>query len=547
MINKENHLGSVGIQTIETYVAAVYCRLSRDDNNYDLKSMSIQNQEKLLRDYVTEKGWVLYEVFIDDGYTGTNFDRPAFKRMIEAVKSGAVNCVITKDLSRLGRNYVETGYYTDTFFPEMDVRYIAVNDSMDTLADDNEMMAFHHVINEIYPRQISRKVRQVKLANAKEGKFNGGQPPYGYRQAPDNKHLLVVDNEAAEVVKNIFTWYAQGEGVTSIADKLNRTGILTPRQYYLKQKRGFIPPDVNNEWNTSALFKILKNEVYLGSMVHGRCKVVSFKSKKRKFMGHEHWIITENAHEPIVSASIWDTAQRQLERKRMPRTAPYGQAGLFSGILECADCGTRLSYMKRKRKGMDTIVYRCSRFCNAGKKACSPHQIREELLKEVVLDDIRLHARLAEEGVEKLTKRLIQAMLGNQEAVSDDPSIKIAQFQKRMERISGQIRNLYEDRANGSLPDDVFKKIMGDYSKEYGVLEAELAALQSDQGERNNVHLRVTNWANAVRECLDITELSRAVLFGLIDKIVVSERQGRDGQDEQRIRIVYRFAAERVK
>ena len=194
-----------------TYDVGIYLRLSKDDNNGHLESMSISNQRQLLKDYVLEKGWKLVEEYVDDGWTGTNFERPSFKRMIDDALSGKINCIITKDLSRLGRNYVQAGYYTDEFFPENDIRYIAINDSIDTINDDNDMTAFHHVLNEIYPKQVSKKVRQVKRKSAEQGMFMGSQAPYGYKKSPEDKHILIIDDEAALIIKRLFNEFASGD------------------------------------------------------------------------------------------------------------------------------------------------------------------------------------------------------------------------------------------------------------------------------------------------------------------------------------------------
>lgn len=264
-----------------TYDVGIYLRLSKDDNNGHLESMSISNQRQVLKDYVVEKGWNLVREYVDDGWTGTNFERPGFKKMIDDALSGKINCIITKDLSRLGRNYVQAGYYTDEFFPENDIRYIAINDSIDTISDDNDMTAFHHVLNEIYPKQVSKKVRQVKKKNAEQGKFMGSQAPYGYKKSTEDKHILVVDDEAALIIKRLFNEFAAGESARQIAERLNTEKIDSPRFYHYS-KMGRINPltSEKNVWGSSTVLQLLRNQVYIGNMVQGKRKTVSFKTKK---------------------------------------------------------------------------------------------------------------------------------------------------------------------------------------------------------------------------------------------------------------------------
>lgn len=223
------------------YDVGIYCRLSRDDNNGHLESMSIVNQRQVLTDYVAEKGWNLKECYVDDGYTGTNFDRPNFKRMISDAENGKINCIITKDLSRLGRNYVQAGYYTDEFFVENNIRFIAINDGIDTIKEDNDIAAFHHVLNEIYPKQVSKKVRQVKKKSAQQGKFMGSQAPYGYMKSPEDKHILIIDEEAAIIIRRLFSEFAGGNSARMIADRLNSEKVDSPRFYHYR-KMGRVNP-----------------------------------------------------------------------------------------------------------------------------------------------------------------------------------------------------------------------------------------------------------------------------------------------------------------
>ena len=282
----------------------IYARLSRDDNNGNLESMSIGNQRQMLSDYVKEKGWNLVEEYVDDGFSGTNFDRPDFKRLVKDIEKGHINCVVTKDLSRLGRNYSMTGYYTDEYFPEQNVRYIAINDGVDTMGANNDFAAFHNVINEYYPRDISRKVRQVKKANAAKGMFMGSRAPYGYKKSLANKYQLIIDEDVAHIVLRIFSDIANGENGRRIAGRLNAEGLPCPRAYYYQNIDKENPrKEESMVWGSASVLNIIKNHVYIGDMVQGQRQVISFKSKKRRVTDPDEWIIVENTYEAILLLS----------------------------------------------------------------------------------------------------------------------------------------------------------------------------------------------------------------------------------------------------
>lgn len=323
----------------DNYDVGIYCRLSRDDHNGTLESMSIANQRQVLVDYVTEKGWTLRDCYIDDGYSGTNFDRPDFKRMIHDAEIGKIDCIITKDLSRLGRNYVEAGYYTEEYFIEHDIRFIAINDGIDTMHDNNDIAAFHHVLNEFYPKQVSKKVKQVKKKSAEQGKFMGSQAPYGYMKSPEDKHVLIIDEEAAAIVRRLFNEFANGDSARMIADKLNAEGINTPRFYHY-EKMGRTNPltEEKNVWGSATITQLLKNQVYIGNMVQGKRQVVSFKTKKMRTVPPENWIVVENTHTPLIEKSLWERVQKRLSNpnKKIRRTK-INTVGLFSGIVKCSD------------------------------------------------------------------------------------------------------------------------------------------------------------------------------------------------------------------
>ena len=462
-----------------THDVGIYCRLSRDDDNGNLESMSIGNQKQMLMDYVKEKGWNLRDSYIDDGYSGTNFDRPDFKRLLRDISSRKIDCVITKDLSRLGRNYAKVGYYTEEFFIEQGVRFIAVNDSFDTMRDEeNEIAPFKNVLNEWYPRDISKKVRQVKKSLARQGKFMGSQAPYGYKKSPENKHVLIIDEPAADIMRQIFQEYAGGDSARMICEKLNQDGLDSPRFYNSKFPGGQTPrPDENNNWGSRTVIQMLTNQAYIGNMVQGKRQVISFKTKKLRVIEPENWIVVEGTHEPIIDRETWDRVQKRIEgpghhvqRKRADKTL-----SLFAGVLHCADCGTTLAYTTKSRKdGPPAGAYRCSRYCNNGETACTQYYIQENTLKTFVLNDVRIHAKLANAERKRIADQLVATLNHSQEQETRGLELQKREAENRLKTISTNIKSLYEDKCLGKLPENIFQDLLSGYIVEQTELEDKL-------------------------------------------------------------------------
>ncbi len=528
------------------YDVGVYCRLSKDDNNGNLESMSIANQRHMLTDYVKEKGWNLRETYIDDGYSGTNFDRPGFSRMLQDIKEGRIDCVVTKDLSRLGRNYAKVGYYTEEYFPLHGIRYIAINDSVDSMREeDNEMAPFKNVLNEWYPRDVSKKIRQVRKINAQQGKFMGGQAPYGYKKSPLNKYVLVEDTQAAIVIRRIFAEFVAGDSVRMICEELNREQVDSPRFYIARNVGGQKPkPTEQNSWGSATISQILRNQAYIGNMVQGKRQVISFKTKKRRSVEPENWIIVENTHEPLIDRKTWDAVQKRLKSggHKVKRSKKEGSIGLFSGCLFCEDCGLRLSFKtKYLRDGSSHGAYRCSRYNNGGKSACSPHYIQESYLVSFVLNDIRMHARLANNDRERIARQLAAAMGKNQDGGIRQLEAQQKELDKRKLAIDATIKSLYEDKCTGKLPETVFQSLLTDYTKEQGELAEKRQSIWNKVAEWKEKENGVEDWLALITRHMEITELDRMTVMELIDKIVVGEAKMENGMRTQDIFIQYRF------
>lgn len=526
------------------YDVGIYCRLSRDDKEGNTESMSISNQKEMLTAYVNERGWNLRDVFVDDGFTGTNFDRPDFQRMLRAIEKGLINCVITKDLSRLGRDVSKSSYYVDSFFPEHGIRYIAVSegqDSLDTLTQNNLMVPFYYAMNEVYPRDVSRKVRMVKKSNAQQGKFMGSHAPFGYVKSPDDKHKLIIDEPAAQIVRRIFSEFCSGVSARAICDRLNVEKINAPRFYLYKQGYGQKPKtSEHNSWTSSTILQMLQNQAYIGNMVQGKREVISFKTKKRREVDPSKWIIVENTHEPIIDRDIWNSVQAKratgahhIRRAKVPDGANVN--GLFSGYVVCADCGWHLALVNGKS-------YRCSNYNNAGKRACSSHLIKEDTLKEFALSDIQHYATLARADRDKVRRRLIGEL--NKAKISESKLLEnqIRDLEVRQKEYENALESLYLDKCSGRLPEAQFsiisKRLSGDTQDVSDKLKASYKALQAQQSVQSNVD----EWLDRIEDCLDIKELNRSIVSELIDKIVVGARvEHEDKSITQEITIHYRF------
>jgi DNA invertase Pin-like site-specific DNA recombinase len=524
------------------YDVGIYCRLSRDDSNGSLESMSIANQRQMLTDYVKEKGWLLKECYIDDGFSGTNFNRPDFQRMIRDTETGKINCIITKDLSRIGRNYVQAGYYTEEFFVERGIRFIAINDSIDTLQENNDIAAFHHVLNEFYPKQVSKKVRQVKRASAQQGKFMNSQAPYGYQKSPQNKHILIPDEEAAKIINRLFNEYADGDSARMIANRMNTENVDSPRFYhYAKIGRENALPEQKNVWGSATVLQLLKNQAYIGNMVQGKREVISFKTKKRRTVPPEDWIIVENTHEPIIQRELWDRVQERIKANYRVRETKKEAVGLFAGILKCADCGSPLAYMNKKLKTVEKAVYRCSRYNNNGGKACTPHYIDEADICAFVLNDIKNHAQLAVNEREQLANRLMASMKNCQSSEAGAMRAKIKNAENRLSVIKGTLKSLYEEKIAGKIPESVFQDLMSGFVKEQSEIEERLPLLRREFDGIQETAGDINNWLSLISSFLELETLDRVSVTESIESITVSERIPKNGRKIQQLEIEYRF------
>ena len=529
---------------INNYDVGIYCRLSRDDNNGNSESMSISNQREMLKAYVKDNGWSISDIYIDDGYSGTTFERPEFSRMIQDIEAGKINLVITKDLSRLGRNYVQTGQYTDFFFPRHGVRYIAVNDNHDSESDiDNDITPFKNILNEMYAKDISKKVKSARKTSAKQGKFMGSVTPFGYIKNPLNKYQLIPDEEAALIMQRIFKLFADGNAARHIADILNRESVSSPAIYYYSKLGKQHPnPKVSNTWTSSTISQLLTNEVYLGNMVQGKRAVTSFKTGERHFTDPSEWIVVEGTHEPLVDMETWEAVQkRKAVKYQMTRICHTGEISLFAGLLKCSDCGSALVFNTKNMRGKTYMGYKCSRYIQHGKYICSIHSVSLELLEETILQDIQYNAKLAVSDHDRFIKRLMCLEKDEQEEKRLILERKMREANNRIKTVDGLSKKLFEDRYSGNVPDSIFKKMMSDYENERNELQNNIDYWKLELSKIKSADNNVSKWVENISKYTEIPSITRPVLLELIDSITVSEKQVVNGVPQQEIIINYKF------
>ena len=527
----------------------IYCRLSRDDERAG-ESVSIENQKIMLGRYVQEQGWNLVSVRCDDGVSGTTFDRPGFNELLNDVSTGKVNLVLCKDLSRLGRDYIETGRYVDIIFPSMGCRFIALNDGVDTLHKNNEMVAIlKNVMNDLYARDTSNKIKAVKQSTFRSGKYVGCYAPIGYRKSPEDKHVLEIDPVTAPVVRKIFDMRLQGDTFRKIAKTLNEEGVPSPRGfYYLAEGR----PNLRGEtpyWNDVTVKTILRNEVYLGHMVQNKTGTVSYKVHKQISKPKEEWVRVENTHEPLISQETWDAVQSLDNHPSKCRSCKDGEISPFAGLLYCMDCGSAMQlnrdYRSRKRHADGHLgtfkAYMCNRYMAGGKVVCSSHYINYKVLVELLLIDIRYKAMLAQNNPEVLKAKILAQK--NAASMEQAKTLKatLSGLDKRLAELEKLVVATYEDKVKQAIPEAVCIQLMNRYEAERRdkleqrtQLMAQLEATQEDEQATDD-------WLTMIRDYTQLEELDRPTLLRLVKRIEVGEKYELDGETHRDIKIYYNF------
>ena len=522
-------------------IAAVYCRLSRDDGG-DAESNSIITQKQMLRRYAKEQGFTVYGEYVDDGISGTTFERPDFKRMIRDIEDGKIGIVLCKDLSRLGRNNALVAYYTEIFFPDNDVRFVCVSEGIDTFMGDNEIMPFKSVINEYYARDISKKVRSAYRTKAQNGDYTAAFAPYGYLKDPDNKHRLIIDEETAPIVKRIFQMAADGLSAYKISRRLTDEGILTPRAYLAERfgkYKDCFPVKYPSDWSHTTIVTLLKNREYLGHFVGNRSTTKSFKNRKLVRNPEEQWIEIPNTHEPIVEEYIFNAAQKMVKTKQ--RDESTADPNMFAGLLRCSDCGRALGFVKGKTEGHQG-AYNCNLYRQKATKYCTAHYITHKALYQVVFEDIKRNALLAKQYEGELSDYAKRVASGNDNGNFKRLQKELDKLKQRDSELDTIIKKLFEQNALGVISDERFVSMSKDYEVEQKKGEERIAELQGQLDKRDTEGNNTVRFLNAVRKYLDATELNAQMLNDLIDSIVVYNAESRSRKNrKQKVEINYKF------
>ena len=523
--------------------AFLYERLSRDDN-LEGESYSIGNQKKLLTKVAKEKGYTNLVHFLDDGISGVTMDRPGFVEMIQQLEQGRAAAVFVKDLSRLGRNYIEVGRLTEEFFPEHDIRLVAVSDNIDTAEGENELAPIRNLFNEWYARDISKKRRISNKIKGNAGEPMG-QPPYGYIKDPSNPKRWIVDDEAAQVVRRIYSMTLEGYGTEQIAAQLEKDEILTPRAYWLKKgikRPGKGKQQPATKWNSSTVTKILSLQEYCGDILNFKTYSKSYKNKKRLENDRENWVIFKDVHEPIIERSVFEQVQQKRGKIRKRRTNE-GEHNMFSGLLVCADCGCNLHF--HFNQGNPEIKYfNCSNYKGNRGSCTSTHYVRVDFLEQVVLGEIRRLTKFASLYEDEFLK----AVIGHsQQAAETDRKLKEKELKAllaRDEELDGLFERIYEDNVSGKLSDDRFAKMTRRYEDEQKELVEKIKKLRSEIEKQSSQAMTTDMFISLVRKYTRARKLTPRMLNELVEKIEVYNAEKIDGVWEQRLRIHYNCVGE---
>ena len=518
--------------------AFLYERLSRDDN-LEGESYSIGNQKKLLAKVAKEKGYTNLVHFLDDGISGVTMDRPGFVEMICQLEQGKAAAVFVKDLSRLGRNYIEVGRLTEEFFPDHDIRLVAVSDNVDTAEGENELAPIRNLFNEWYARDISKKRRISNKIKGNAGEPMG-QPPYGYIKDPNDPKHWIVDDEAAQVVRRVYSMTLEGFGTEQIAAQLEKDDVLTPRAYWLTKgikRPGKGKQQPPTKWNSSTITKILSLQEYCGDILNFKTYSKSYKNKKRIDNDRENWVVFQDVHEAIIERAVYEQVQQKRGKIRKRRTN-NGEHNMFSGLLVCADCGSNLHF--HFNQGNPEIKYfNCSNYKGNRGTCTSTHYVRVDFLEEVVLGEIRRLTKFASLYEDEFVK----AVIGHfQQAEQTDRKLKEKELKTllaRDEELDGLFERIYEDNVSGKLSDDRFAKMSRRYEDEQKELSEKIKKLRSEIEKQSSRSMTTDMFIGLVRKYTRARKLTPRMLNELVEKIEVFNAEKIDGVWEQRLRIHY--------
>jgi DNA invertase Pin-like site-specific DNA recombinase len=526
------------------YYAGLYGRLSdEDDNDSDKDSCSIESQRKIMEQFCEAKNIQVVDFYKDDGWSGTNFDRPDFQRLLSDIKRGKINLVIVKDLSRFGRNYVDSGYYIENVFDDFNVRFIAIDDGVDTLQGENMVMPIKNMMNDFYAKDISKKTVSALNARAKSGQYLASKPAYGYAKDSVDSHQLVVDLESAEIVQRIFQMASMNHGYGSIVKRLTEQRILTPQSYFVThnpdyfKKMSFIP---HCQWNIKSVQVILNNPIYLGKLVYGKTRSKKVRSKNRLLRPEEEWIVRDDTHEAIISQDLWDEAHEKLNSRK--REDKCGDVHIFSGYIFCKDCGASMTFWNRELNKELNGEFVCGSYKRKGKEHCTTHYVTYENIYNVLLADIRAKAALASQNEKRFMRTLEQE---NDLLVEKKASAILKDEQKariRIAQLDQIISKLYEDSALGVIPQERFATLFSKYDSEQINLKRQIEEAESIQKKQSESIDKIQVFTEIIKESIEIDKLTPDILNRLIKQIRVGQAVKNPVTNEKQQSIEIEFA-----
>ena len=521
-------------------ITALYCRLSRDDELQG-DSNSIKNQKAMLKKYADDNGFRNTEFFVDDGYSGTNFDRPDWQKLMCLINDGKVGTLIVKDMSRLGRDYLKVGMYTEMVFPNADVRFIAINNGVDSNNQtENDMTPFINIFNEFYAKDTSRKIRAVFKAKGQSGKPLSTNPPYGYIKDPTDKTRWIVDEQAADVVREIFRLCVQGYGISQIAKEISKRHIMNPTAH-AKANNITIPDNRQYAgdyiWGDSTVSHMLSRHEYLGHTVNFKTYRKSYKQKKQLKNDPSEWQIFENTHEAIIDQETFDIVQRIRDGRR--RVTPMGEMPILSGMVFCADCGAKL-YQVRHRGWEHSKEYMvCATYRKRGKDMCTSHQIRNCVIEDFLLDGIKNLTAYVREHENEFLEMVTKKSRADSDLHLHKIQRELEQSEIRIKKLDLIIQRLYEDNIEGKISDDRFIKMSENYENEQMQLESRTSELRKEIANEQNNSANADSFLKLVHKYTDIQELNAEIIREFVEKIYVYKAEKVDGKKIQRLEIVW--------
>ena len=537
-------IGQTAIKNNKKYnyggdVTALYARLSKDDDLVG-DSNSIVHQKEILAKYAKEHGFTNIEFYVDDGFSGTNFNRPDFQRMMADAEEGKISTVIVKDMSRFGRDYIMVGYYTEIYFSNLDIRFIAINDNVDSnIQTENDLTPFKNVFNEWYARDTSKKIRAVFKAKGNSGKHLTTNPPFGYKKDPNDKDKWIIDDEAAATVRRIFQMYVDGYRISEIGHKLTEEKVETPILYYMN--RG-IKTNARSEypeiWDLMSIKYILSQTAYAGHTVNFQTAVKSYKTKKQIRLPKEDWIIYRNTQEPIIDEKTFETVQ-QMRKVKRARTK-YNEPNMFSGLLYCADCGNHLTIQRvaRNRK-MDN--FSCATYRKKKKGLCSCHRILVSDLETIVKEDLQKVCEYVFLHEKEFTDEYLSGSKRETVKFQAKTKAELKRLSERQEEIGRIIRKLYEDNVNGRITDERFDFLVKSYEDEGNDLKTKIQEFKNALASSVRDEENLLKFLKIVKSYTEIEELTPEILNSFIEKIYIGETEKYNGRKMQEVEIIYKF------